>query len=84
MAASCASKSRCRQHIRVFSYICTPFETNGSMFSAFRSSPAGHVSSLTSPLLLIHGDSDAEVAFQVRLIKQGSLNRELSFRRLLA
>jgi len=28
------------------------------------SSPAGHVENLTSPMLLIHGDADEEVAFQ--------------------
>ena len=31
---------------------------------AWDSSPAGHVANLTSPLLLIQGDSDANVNFQ--------------------
>ena len=31
---------------------------------AWQSSPASHVANLTSPLLLIHGDSDANVDFQ--------------------
>ena len=38
--------------------------TQANQRLAWESSPAGHISGLTSPLLVIQGDSDANVVFQ--------------------
>lgn len=43
---------------------------------AWESSPAGHIENFTSPVLVLHGDSDANVDFQESLGLVRALRRK--------